>query len=523
MSEAGVGVGSLRWLALLVVVVSVSAIAVWVTSPRFAIDTPSLVDDWSAIAYSREQLSDVIRFANPEQQRFRPGMIAWNYVQWHTFDAPKGLIGPNAWNLLRILILVAGLCVFTALALPRPTDRMDAVVYAGIAGLPAFLVVTVPKFARDLARLGPQEPLLVGGMALGGSLLVLLARLVLDGEHPVPRWRATLLGVPGAALWLLGVYHKETSLCVLPLIIAVLVAGRSWFAGWRGLSTARRVTLGVIGAIVFLPLVHVAIETARIAGRGDLVYGAEVDSGGGAIRDVQQLYDWAHEAMPRDARLLALGAVVLTVVVALARRKPDVIALGALASGALSFVFAAQSGVVATRYYIPVYALFAVALSLSLARLPRFFQVSGVLVVFFAFMPPSETRSEVSRWTDEERRGSTLVRAVADLDGSGCVVATAGLDPETGDALPVLADLERRRTKMTCAGRDVFFVVRPFGEGAALLRACDPAALETVLDAGEVGGLYRCTRLSETSVRDPALGVVEPKELVRLRQMRTRV
>ena len=513
----------MRWWALLVSIVVVSAIAVWVTSPRFALDTPSLVDDWASLTSSREQLAEVFRLSNPEEQRYRPGMIVWNYLQWHTFDAPEGLVGPNAWNLLRIVILVAGLSLFTALAFPRPGDRTDAVVYAAIAGLPAFLVVTVPKFARDLARLGPQEPLLIGGMALGGSFLLLLARLVLDKERPVPRWSAAALGVFGAALWLLGVYHKETSLCVLPMLVAVLVAGRHRLAGWKGLSTTRRFTLGVLTALVVMPLVHVAIETARITARGDLVYGAEVDSGGGAITDVQQLYDWAHEAMPRDARLLALGAVVLTALVGILRRKVDPIALGAIVSGALSFVFAAQSGVVATRYYIPVYALFAVALSLSLVRLPRFFQVAGVLVIFFAFMPPSETRAEVSRWTDEERSGAALVKAVADLDGSGCVIAAAGLDPETSDALPVLVRLERPKVTRTCMSRDSFFVVRPEGEGAALLGACAPRALEQIVDAGGVGGLYRCTRLRATAVRDPTLGSVVPEELVRLRRLRTDV
>ena len=94
------------------------ALAVWLISGRFATDSPSLVDDWSAIARAPDQVDELIRLRNPEDQRFRPAWIVWNYVQWHTLDAPGGLIGPNFWNLLRAFVLVAGLTLATALALP---------------------------------------------------------------------------------------------------------------------------------------------------------------------------------------------------------------------------------------------------------------------------------------------------------------------------------------------------------------------------------------------------------------------
>ena len=81
-------------------------------------------------------------------------------------------------------MLVAGLSLMTALAMPSPGSRWEAVLQAGLAGVPALLVVTAPKFAVDLARFGPQEPLLLGGMALGGSLLVLAARELLDAGAP---------------------------------------------------------------------------------------------------------------------------------------------------------------------------------------------------------------------------------------------------------------------------------------------------------------------------------------------------
>ena len=44
----------------------------------------------------------------------------------------------------------------TALMLPRARGSRETVIRAALAGLPAFAVVTVPKFATDFARFGPQ-------------------------------------------------------------------------------------------------------------------------------------------------------------------------------------------------------------------------------------------------------------------------------------------------------------------------------------------------------------------------------
>lgn len=514
---------AVRWWGLLVVVVLVSALAVWVISPRFAIDTPSLVDDWEAISRSPEQLPAIARFENPEEQRFRPGWIFWNYVQWHTFDAPQGLVGPNLWNIVRILVLVSGLSLLTALALPRPRGPWESALHAGLAGLPALLVVAVPKFARDLARFGPQEPLLLGGMALGGALLVLAGQSLLDETFPVQRWRAALLGIAGSGFWILGVYQKETSLAVVPLIAAVLFTGLARPDGWPRLSRGRQIVLGLLGAAVVLPLVHVAIESVRIAARGDLVYDADVDGGKSAVRGLVELYDWAHEALPPAAELIVLGAFVVTALATVVRRKVDVIAVCALVSGLLTLALAGQAGVLATRYYIPAYALFAFALALSLARLPPSLQVVGLLCIVFAFTPPPDTRAEVSRWTDEEEGPAALVRAVAELDSSGCAVAAAGLDVEAGQALPVLVAVEADQPTRSCRDDSTYLVVGPHEAGLALAGACAPGALERIVEGGEVASLYRCAQLRTTPVRDPKLGLVEPEELVALRRLRPRI
>jgi hypothetical protein len=475
------------------VVIALSALAVWIISPRFAIDGPSLADDWAAISSSPDQLHALVRFENPEPERFRPSWIAWNYVQWHTLDGPRGIVGPNAWNVARLLVFVLGMTLLTAVLLPRARGVRESVINACLAGLPAFAVITVPKFARDFASFGPQEPLVLGGLALGAALLVLVARSLLAAE-PVKRVSTTLLAVAGCFFWLVGAYQKEVSLSAIPLLAAGLWVERSRLSRWRLLRPPRKRALVGLGLVTVLPLLHVAVQTARIALRGDLVYGAEVDGGAGIWRGLRVLYDWSHEALPQTSRYLLVGSVVLVVVAALVRRRLDLLALGALASGTLAIVVAAQSGVAVSRYYIPMYALFAVALSLSLARLPEFVRAAGVLLVFFAFMPPGEPHSEVSRWADEEQQHSEIVSLVAGVERSGCTLAAANLDLETSMALPVLVGLEGPQRRLSCNGA-AYLVLPPYpGASLSLVRACAPGSLEPIA-VGRLLGLYRCARL----------------------------
>ncbi|HXF98269.1 MAG TPA: hypothetical protein VNJ46_06615 [Gaiellaceae bacterium] len=484
------------------------------------------MDDWAAVVHGGEQVAALARLDNPEEERFRPAWLVWGYLQWHTFDAPGGLVGPNAWNLLRLAILVAGLALLVALALPPPRTRLEALLQGPLAALPPFLVLTVPKLARDLARFGPQEPLLVGGMALGGSLLVLAAREALR-PAPVRRSRALLLAGAGGVLWLAGVYQKETALAALPLLAAVLLAGRRALRRWHGLSAARRRALAALGAVLLLPLAHVAAASALLALRGDLVYGAE--AGRGIGDGLRLLYEWSSEVFSPDQRRLVLVSVGLTGLVALARRSPDWVALGALAAGGLSLLLAAQSGVVTSRYYLPAFALAGVALALALGRLPPLVQAGAVGLLALAFLPAGEARREVAGWTAEEQAGSALVDLIARLEARGCPVAMAGIDEETQNALQVLVarELGERTARSSCSRDSVYLVLRPWGEGAALASACAPGALARVrepflLEGGAVEA-YRCSRLRRDPVRDPLLGVLEARELVAARRFRPRL
>jgi hypothetical protein len=508
-----------RALALAAAIVAISALGVWLVSPRFAIDTPSLIDDWSAILRSPAQARELLRLENPEEQRFRPSWILWNAAQWHTFDAPHGLVGPNLWNLARLLVVVSGLSLMTLLAMPAARTRGEALLQAALAAMPMLLLVTVPKFARDFARFGVQEPLFLGGLALGGSLLVLAARALL-ATPPRPGWHAWLLGVGGAFFWAVGAYQKEASLSAIPLLAAALYAGRGRLAGWRSLDAARRAGLGAVGLAFLLPLAHVAVETVLIARRGDLVYDTEV-GGRGIERGLHVLYDWAHEVFSLQAQRVILAALVLAVVTTIVRRRVDVIVLGMLASAAFTLVFAAQTNAAVSRYYLPAYALAAVAVVLSLARLPVVAQVAGlVLLLAVVRMTVPLAHDEVQVWVDEEDRGAALVHAVADAHATGCKVAVAGVDQETREALPVLVHLEHGSVASACAAGTTYLVVGTLPEGAALRQVCSRDALVPVLEEYPAS-VYRCSRLRERPVRDPTLGLVEPARLVAARRLRT--
>src|SRR5437867_3381728 len=90
-------------------------LAVWIISPRFGIWGPSVVDDWSALDNAPGALHHLLHLAyDPakvnDPYRYRPGYTAvWNSLLWHTLGAPKGLTGPNLWNLLKLVLFVGAL------------------------------------------------------------------------------------------------------------------------------------------------------------------------------------------------------------------------------------------------------------------------------------------------------------------------------------------------------------------------------------------------------------------------------
>lgn len=293
--------------------------------------------------------------------------MVWNYFQWHILGAPESLIWPNVASVCRVLLLVSGLVVVTALALgaQRATDRLSAF---ALVLLPPLLVVTVPQFGVDFVRFGPQEPVLVGGVMLGGSFLFLGCRDLVSGDASRRRTRVALLLLLGYPLWLLGLYQKESSVCVAVVVALVAFGNRhSLRRGFAALDRGKQVLLAAVGVAAALPLAHVAVEAVVIA-RGQSVLGAgespteRARHVGTALRAMTSVL-----GTPIGSWLLLI--VGAHVAVRLLQRKPDWTQIALLVGALVSLAWSTQIGLYPSRYYLPFLSLLAVAFSRLLSEL----------------------------------------------------------------------------------------------------------------------------------------------------------
>jgi hypothetical protein len=436
----------------------VSVVSFATLEPRLDHGFPSMIDDWSAIAKAPDQLRDVLRLRNPEDQRYRPGFVVWNALQWHTLGAPGNFRGPQLWNVLRVGILLLGL-VATAYLLLRPSTRALTrdPRWLLVIGLP-LVVVTAPLLAIDLGRYGPQEPWLVGGMTLGGVLLLTATDRLLD---PVSPRGVTVAAVgAGLVLWSFGVLQKETSLCALALAPFLWPLLRAQRGRWHLLGAGRRRLLGAIGAGVLLPFVPMAVRTVQLSLADDRVY--ESFAAGRSLRT--RFWDQvvnADEAL--DTQLfgvLAVAAVAALAIETYRRRRMDSVTLGLLVT-ALAFVgFAAQTGVVASRYYLPPLAL----MSFAVARLAAGLGARAVLAVALVLGATVAVQTPDARawmeWSVEgERVQEAIVREAAAIEAGGCRVEVTGQNVELVIALPVLLPLAEEPARDCVAGRSAVVVI----------------------------------------------------------------
>jgi hypothetical protein len=250
------------------------------------------------------------------------------------------------------------------------------------------------------------------------------------------------------------------------------------------------------------------------------VYDTQVDGGLAALRGSRHLIGQMEGVLGVVATAVVVGAVVAVVVAFVATRKFPVLAVGAMCSGLLTLLLAGQAGVVVSRYYLPMFALFAVALSLSLARFSAPALVLGVAAVAtaLALASVSAARVRIDDWVAQEHEWGEFLGQVTSADASGCAVAAAGFDIEATQALPALVRLERRGPRGACSGGGTYLVVGPDAPGAALRKACVPGASTTLRDWPS-GSIYHCTRLSSEYVQDPELGRISPEKLISRRRL----
>ena len=533
------------------------AVSLWLISPRFAIKGPSLIDDWSAIAASPHQVSSVGRLFSVYDTRFRPGWIVWNYLQWHTLGAPLQMLGPNLWDVLRLAVFGVGVSGLTVVLLGLRQAHGSLMLAAAAAFVAPLLVLTTPNVATDFARFGPQEPLLVGLLALGGSLLILGGRAL--ATRP---WPAGVLLTLGSAVWIAGVYQKETSVCVLVLLPFLYLAHRAQVGEvLRRLDRRGRFVAGAATAAVILPIGHVAVEVVLITRRGPLVYGAQPTYGGGAVHKTYEFLSKMQTSTNSYVGWLLLAGLCVPVATGVVRRRPDWLLSGLLATSAVCLVWNAQTGEAATRYYIPSLALSAVGCAIALAELRgRSAKTMLVVVVVLVAAAGDQLRIWSSRpglllsheailaavvaavlvtvalarrgarpeavaalallvliagsariahrsvlaWAQDDEHGWQLVQAVSDARESGCPVVISDLDPERTAAVPIVSALHlSARSNATCNGR-AYFVVGPAGGSATLAATCAPRTQESAggwVLQGEHVRLLRCETASTPTAR----------------------
>jgi hypothetical protein len=402
-------------LGLLACLAGALAAMLWALEPRLDFLFPSMVDDWSAIAKAPEQLRAVAALGNPEDERYRPGFILWNALQWHTLGAPSHLVGPLLWGIARAVILVVGVTLLAALLTPRPNGGGSAGAYRWVlvAGVP-LVALTAPSLAVDLARYGPQEPLLVGCMSLGAVLLVRSIDGLLDAGPPGALVIAGAVG--GALVWAFGVLQKETSVCVLLLLPFLWPTVKAQRDRWSELGERRRAALGLVAGAVLLPFVPMTLGLAWISLEGERAY-ADAAARQGFLSDLNDQLERAGGALQSAVPPVALVvAAVALVAVGMVRRGVDWLSIGMLVVAFAFVAFAAESGVVASRYYLPALVLLAVVIARAAVPLRApIVLVTGIAMVGIGAWQTREANDHVWLWVDtEQARGSSCGRRPAE-------------------------------------------------------------------------------------------------------------
>jgi hypothetical protein len=150
---------------------------------------------------------------------------------------------------------------------------------------------------------------------------------------------------------------------------------------------------------------------------------------------------------------LAMALLRLLLAVWLRTRRPQRLALGIFLFGWSVLVFQGLPLVVDPRYYMPVFAAFAIASGVLLADLPvglRAAVLTGVAVIGLQGVVSSH--SLVRSWVAEEKGGQLLVQATAELNPRQCPVYCANFEPERHASLPVLLATLYPDTRTTCLG-----------------------------------------------------------------------
>jgi hypothetical protein len=484
-----------RPLAIFIVTGTAATLLTFVgLQPRLGHTFPSMIDDWAAISRSPHQIGEVLKLRSPEGIRYRPGFIAWNYLQWHTFGGPGNLVAPSVWGVLRVIAFVFGLVGAAFVLVGRTSSRRgDTLVRALLAGGAALVVTTMPATATNLARYGPQEPLMVGLMCAGGALMALTVRRCLDGTASMTQtW---VWGLIGLLLWAGGISQKETSVCALVLLPFLWLGTRAWRTSVTPPTPGRRRAVWGLLTLALVAFVPMFVRVVQLSLADLHVYHAEPNKNVVGTTLTQLSHMTSAIGSPLGV-LLLIGAVGF-VALSLASRRFDWVPVGLLLTGLASLAFAAQTSVSTSRYFLPLIALSALAIArlASTLTLVPMLAVTSVLALA-GLMNVHAAQRNVQEWVGGELAQEQFVRAVAGLRAGGCTVRVAGTDVELIMALPILEPYAHQRPSACVPGERFLALIygsvgsKKSADGSPALAACGAdrvALLET-----RVGRLLRC-------------------------------
>jgi hypothetical protein len=429
--------------------VAVAATVVgWFASIRIRMTTPSLVDDWFAITYSARSLHGLLHGSYLSSHadfvgRYRPAYTGiWNYAQWHLLGRPS-VATAAAWGALRVALFILAVCLLTRW-IARGHVRHSLILVAPL------IVVLTPRVALDLARYGPNEPLMATGIIVGLALMGTSVRRFVAGDSR--GWRCFVDGIAllaGYLVYLFGVYSKEVSFCVIAFF--------PFFLMWLGPNLRTYVPRSPIGkiliawliALTIAPLIHVATRLAIATLAGEKPYPVpELGLGTKVFAAGFSPFFGAPGALGTWFWFLAAPAALFVAIELAVRRERDAwLAFGVLISGYLMSAVSLSRGIDPSRYYIPWLVAVAVVGFRGFVRLPRGFRVglAAVAITTFAY----GTQKNVADWVRSEDSGATAIEMAKRVISAGCPLYLANFDLERRVAIPQLfgfTDVERLRS-----------------------------------------------------------------------------
>jgi hypothetical protein len=508
------------WTAQLLLPVTVLATGVLLQAPRFSLTTPSLIDEWFAVAYSGSGLHALVHghylaAGSDFQGRYRPGYTAiWNYAQWHLFGGPS-LAMAAVWGTLRIAAFFLAVCLLASwLAYRNLPLRRPLVLLAPMA------VVFTPQIAVALTRYGPGEPMMVAGVVIGLTLVGTGARRLLSRDTPRgERIVGTASLAVGYPIYLLGVYSKESAVALLAFVPFSFMWLRPWLK-----RAARRATVcvGVLGLFLVAPLLHLGIRLATAVLRNQSPWpNAHLTTGQKIFAAAISPFLGVPGVLGTWIWFIACQVAIVGTIIAARRKERDAWLLaGVLVTGFLMSAIPLARGPMPTWYYIPWIVAVAAVSFRAVAKADR--TVVLLVIALVTLLVPYGTPGALADWTRTQRSGAEAINLSRSVVAAGCPLYLANFDIEQRVAVPLLFRFGQTSSVSRCSpGTRTAYAVSWKNKQLAPDFAMRCRSGWQRLPATNRIGFYRCTSLEAAPTLDQYQASGEPTvTVVRIRSRR---